>query len=158
ARLSRRSPGRSGRRSRSGGRRPLGRTRTGRSGAGTNSRGSIRCRFSGPDPVDRSEPVDRSPVDRSQFSSEVGEKVLLLLERADDIEKPALIGRAFSAYMQGDVSLEQLERMTAGIDRALMADLRHLVNPKDGYVERTLGVSLMMSGLVMLMPNAAVGL
>jgi len=60
--------------------------------------------------------------------------------------------------MQGDVSLEQLERMTAGIDRALMADLRHLVNPKDGYVERTLGVSLMMSGLVMLMPNAAVGL
>jgi hypothetical protein len=61
-----------------------------------------------------------------KFRDRVGEKVLLVIERADDMEKAPLLGRALAAFIEGKVTEEEFMRMTAGIDRALMDDINRL--------------------------------
>jgi len=77
----------------------------------------------------------------------VGENVLLLLERADDMEKPALLGRAFVAFIDGKVTYEQLGRMTAGIDRALMGDIERLREFAQHFTYDQWGAGLNYAGL-----------
>lgn len=83
-----------------------------------------------------------------EFCKSVGEKLLLLLERSDDMEKPALIGRAFAAFLEGAVDLEQFLRMADGIDRALVVDLRRLSEAEYNPIEAPWGANLLPSGLV----------
>ena len=92
----------------------------------------------------------------SKLLNRVGEGILLLLDRADDMEKPALIGKAFVAYLTGKVSYDQLARMTAGIDKASISDIRELRRLQDfpvlderaaGLLRRRIGQALCCPGL-----------
>ena len=83
-----------------------------------------------------------------EFSSTVGEKLILLLERADDMKKPALIGKAFAAYLRKELDFEQFTRMAAGIDRALMPDLAKLSSINNLTMDKPWAANLAHSGLV----------
>jgi hypothetical protein len=47
----------------------------------------------------------------------VGEAILLLLDRLNDMRKPAMAGRAFKAYLEGRILREQLDSLNYAIDR-----------------------------------------
>ena len=87
-----------------------------------------------------------------KFRNNVGEKIILLLERADEMEKADLIGKAFAAYLQGRIDYEQFMKMAAGIDRGLMSDLLQLARMDKSYLrtEEQWGTNLMAAGLMKL--------
>ncbi len=76
-------------------------------------------------PGDRADMIKRLEEDEC-FTQRVGDSVILLLERLDHLDKPALVGRAFRAYCGGSIDAEQLQRMNQVIDRAFMPDLQQL--------------------------------
>lgn len=68
--------------------------------------------------------LDTDPKKRS----ETGEKLLLLLEKFDESEKPDLLGRAFVAYIREEIDFETFWRMGRAIERCMVADLRFVHN------------------------------
>lgn len=69
----------------------------------------------------------RSHEDLERF----GETVLLLLERADEIDKPSVIGRLHRAAAFDELTLETAQRLSAIVNRAYMADLHCLQHFED---------------------------
>jgi hypothetical protein len=94
-----------------------------------------------------------------EYRNKVGEKILLLLERADEMEKPALIGKAFAAYLQNQINYEQFSKMASGIDRALMYDLLQLGQMEKPYLrtEEQWGANLMSAGLMSIHVGQLIG-
>ncbi len=62
----------------------------------------------------------------------VEENLLLLLDRLDDMGKPELIGRLFSAYLRQELAYEDFQRLAGSIDRAYMPDLSLLGDLGEG--------------------------
>lgn len=56
----------------------------------------------------------------------VGEALLLIIERLDDMDKPTLLGRLFKAYLNGLIDLADFRHVAAMIERAYMPDLEKL--------------------------------
>lgn len=56
-------------------------------------------------------------------AAKVGSTLLLLLERADDLDKPELVGRLLAATAEGRLPLEKTLRIAAMLDRAYMQDV-----------------------------------
>jgi hypothetical protein len=66
----------------------------------------------------------RAKMDEDEsFKRKVGEKLLLIIERLDDMRKPTLIARAFQAYVEQDIDLEMFERLACAIDKSFYGDL-----------------------------------
>jgi hypothetical protein len=57
---------------------------------------------------------------------EVGERLMLILNRLDDISKADLLGRLFKAYVMGRLSYELFSRASTALDRASVYSLRSL--------------------------------
>lgn len=76
------------------------------------------------------------PIDeRSNFCSSlkdaderqrVGEALLLMLDRLDDMEKPDLLARCFGAFVQGFIDRTTFQQLSAAVDRLLMVHLQDL--------------------------------
>ncbi|NOT53687.1 MAG: hypothetical protein HOP18_03690 [Deltaproteobacteria bacterium] len=62
--------------------------------------------------------------EESDFEEKVGERLLHLIDRLDELSKAQLIGRAFRAYAHGDIGKQDLERLCFAIDRLILVDLR----------------------------------
>ena len=62
-------------------------------------------------------------METRDFRKRVEENLLLLLDRLDDMGKPELIGRLFSAYLRQELAYEDFQRLAGSIDRAYMPDL-----------------------------------
>jgi hypothetical protein len=77
------------------------------------------------EPHKRREMIDNLQSD-PLFNQKVGEHLILLLDRLDDMAKPALVGRAFRAYCEGRIDGEQLRLMNRAIDRVFVPHLSHL--------------------------------
>lgn len=60
------------------------------------------------------------------FSNKVGEKIIDLLSRLDDQQKPLLIAKAFKLYVAGHLNYIQLQRISSSIERVLIYDLGEL--------------------------------
>ena len=58
----------------------------------------------------------------------VGEHLLLLLDRFENMEKPSYLARAFLAYLSGEISLDEFVRLSFVIDRCFISDLRIITN------------------------------
>ncbi|MCI0560266.1 MAG: hypothetical protein MN733_17405 [Nitrososphaera sp.] len=56
----------------------------------------------------------------------LGATVLLVLERLDDLEKPAMLARVFAAFVRGHINSDAFRRLAAGIDRSSVEDLKVL--------------------------------
>jgi len=59
----------------------------------------------------------------SKYEADVGSKIMLLLERADDFEKPKIIANAFKAYLYNEIIYPQLQRINFGIDHLFIGDI-----------------------------------
>lgn len=85
----------------------------------------------------------------------VGEALLLLLDRLDDMEKPELVGRLFRAMMRSEIDRETFQLLATAVDRLFMPHLAALAsfyagNPADGQAAPSLDVcqALAFAGLV----------
>ena len=58
----------------------------------------------------------------------VGESIILLLERIDDMEKASIIGKIYRQCMLGYISNKQSLRLSAIVDRVFIMDLHDLVH------------------------------
>jgi hypothetical protein len=65
------------------------------------------------------EKIDQDP----KFRARVGENLVLVLERLDDMAKPDLIGRLFAAYLSRRILYDTFLRLSNAVDRAFMPDL-----------------------------------
>ena len=74
---------------------------------------------------DRKKMIERLEADKS-FRHKVGENIILLLDRLDDLEKPELVAKAFKAYSYGFIDAEQLQRINYAIERLLMVDIGNI--------------------------------
>lgn len=63
----------------------------------------------------------------SNYRTDVGAKIWLLLERVDDFEKPSIIATAFKAYLEEDISYIQLQKINYAIDHLFIGDLEEFL-------------------------------
>lgn len=56
----------------------------------------------------------------------VGEAILVILNRLDDIDKASIIGKLFKAYINEDIGLPDFLRLSHIVDRLFIADLASL--------------------------------
>ncbi|MDY0044650.1 MAG: hypothetical protein RBS82_08290 [Syntrophales bacterium] len=84
---------------------------------------------------------DASAEERKKFAARFendedcrrfGEAVLLLLERAEDMEKPRIIGRIMRVAVEGHIDLARAMRLSAIVDRCYLQDLDHLPKFEEG--------------------------
>lgn len=61
-----------------------------------------------------------------KYASHIGERIIDLLSRLDDENKPSLIAKAFKLYAKGGLSYIQLQRINHAIERFLLCDLDEL--------------------------------
>ena len=86
----------------------------------------------------------------------VGEGLLLLLDRLDDMEKPELVARLFRALMRGTIDRKTFQLMASAVDRLFMPHLDTLVSfyssdsvdSSDGPADRDVYQTLAFAGLV----------
>ena len=73
------------------------------------------------------EKLEREP----EYVEQVGDQILLLLDRLDDLRKSRLMGRAFRAYCEGHIDGAMLTRINRAISTL---NIRDLVSLKDIYM------------------------
>jgi hypothetical protein len=61
-----------------------------------------------------------------------GETVILLLERAENMEKPEIIGKIMASSIRGEIQYDIAMRICSIVDRCYVQDLEHLKSFKDG--------------------------
>ena len=76
-------------------------------------------------PHERKKMIDRLENDDS-YAQKVGEHIIILLDRLDNMRKPALLAKAFRAYIKGEIGAQDLQRFLYVIDRAIYSDLTFL--------------------------------
>ena len=77
----------------------------------------------------------------SKYKMDVGGKIMLLLERVDDFEKPEIMANAFKAYLCDKISYFQLQKINFAIDHLFIGDIEEFKsfyhNPKHPMDEST---------------------
>ena len=66
--------------------------------------------------------------DNPSYQRQVGENLIMLLDRLDDLEKPSMISKVFKAYLNGNINYHQFLRFAAVIDKILVKDLQNLLD------------------------------
>lgn len=88
--------------------------------------------------------LDKTPVDEcedfleemntdSKYRQEVGEELLLILDRLDSVQKAPLISRILSVFMRKKIDYEDYKRFSALVDRAHLPDLLSLMKFDGGH-------------------------
>lgn len=81
----------------------------------------------------------------------IGEQILVIIEKIDDLEKPKLLGKLFKAFMEERISFEMFHRFATIISNCFLPDLRKLPIYKDkNQFDSFTSVSLENLGLVHL--------
>ena len=73
-----------------------------------------------------------------ELHAKVGERVLLLLERMDDMEKADWLARAFKYYMKSTINFDKFSLVSRAIDRCTLSGLEKLNDfnsPTDKHAE-----------------------
>jgi hypothetical protein len=79
-----------------------------------------------------------------------GESILLLLEHADEVEKPSVIGRLFCAAAQGHLTFEQAARLSTIVNRGYLSDLRQLSDFREETAGPDADVSISLRSIGLL--------
>jgi len=61
-----------------------------------------------------------------EFKRKVGENVILLLERLDDMDKLEIVGKLFKAYILGRIQFTNFQRLASAVERIYLPDLSEL--------------------------------
>lgn len=98
----------------------------------------------------------------SKFSKNVGESLVLLLERQDNLEKSLILGKLFSRYVRSHIEYKIFLKLAKAVEVAFIDDLRNLgkyyasidgYDPKQGkpfsnWLNDDVSQSLYTSGLI----------
>lgn len=74
------------------------------------------------DPKKKQQFKERLATDRA-FAKDTATHLPVVLDRLDEIEKAVLLARIFGAYVAGVIDQAQMRRLSAVLDRTLLADL-----------------------------------
>jgi hypothetical protein len=89
-------------------------------------------------------------------AKKLGDSLVLILDRLDDMEKPQMIAKSFGAFARGKICFDIFRRLSAAIDIGFIGDLREfskidpvLENPPPRIDEptRLLRMNLLRTGL-----------
>lgn len=65
-----------------------------------------------------------------EYQHKVGEKLLIIIEQLDDIDKPTIIGKLLKAAINENITYEEFLRLSSIIQKAFLPDLLKLKNRK----------------------------
>lgn len=84
------------------------------------------------------------------FQSDVGENLILLLERHENMSKPSILAKAFGAFIQEEISYDEFLKIASAIDSTFINDLLKLpIYYEDNEkITADIGERLYKSGLV----------
>jgi hypothetical protein len=89
--------------------------------------------------------MDQNPKLKGVF----GETFLLLIDRADSLEKPSILGRLLKHHILGNISYEDAMRLSFIVDRVYMSDLNYLTRfSSDLKSNPDIAASLQSAGLL----------
>lgn len=71
----------------------------------------------------------RLETDKRQ-REKIGEVIILIIDRFDDLEKPEILARIFISYIKEIITFDQFRKLASAVDLAFVEDLRQLVNSK----------------------------
>lgn len=108
---------------------------------------------------DRIELIEKLEKD-SKYKSDVGSKIMLLLERADDFEKPKILANAFIAYLYGEITYSQLERINFSVDHLFIGDIKEFesfYHDSQYEMDECTRQNLELCGFIILIPVSGGG-
>ncbi|AFZ27129.1 hypothetical protein Cylst_5084 [Cylindrospermum stagnale PCC 7417] len=69
---------------------------------------------------------------KPEIKSKVGECLVLIINRLDDMEKTDILAQLFLKYVKSNIDLETFRRLASAIDIAFIEDIKGLIiNPRD---------------------------
>jgi len=93
------------------------------------------------------EVIDKNPQKKRAFE----ETLLLLIDRADSLEKPSILGRLLKHHILGNISYEDAMRLSDIVNRVYMSDLNYLTRfSSDLKSNPDIAASLQSAGLLKL--------
>ena len=91
------------------------------------------------------EGIDQNPKQKRVF----GETLLLLIDRADSLEKPSILGRLWKHHILENISYEDVMRLSYIVNRVYMSDLNYLTRfSSDLKSNPDIAASLQSAGLL----------
>lgn len=88
-------------------------------------------------------------IEINKATNKAGEKLLITLNRLNDIDKAEIIGRLFKQTILGKINFQDFNRLTHIIDNAYIDDLKMLKNNIHlGYINNDVKSSLYQVGLL----------
>jgi hypothetical protein len=91
-------------------------------------------------------------------AQKIGEHILVILDRLDDLYKPIILAKLLSANIQGKIDYEMFVRLSSIIDKSLVSDINKLKDYRESQFSSFTATSLQNTGLVKLSvmnPNIA---
>ena len=73
-----------------------------------------------------------------KYQKNVGEAILLIINKIDDLEKPKIIGKIFSFFLNGEIDYETFLRLSQSIEKVFLPDLSKLIQMEFYYYPCTL--------------------
>ena len=61
-----------------------------------------------------------------KYQRKVGEQLLLYIDRVDDIEKSAILGKLFNGYIKKEIDYDTFQRLANAVDKTFIGDLNKL--------------------------------
>jgi hypothetical protein len=91
------------------------------------------------------EDIEKNPKQKR----ELGETLLLLIDRADSLQKPSILGKLLSNHILGNISYEDVTRLSYIVDRVYISDLSYLLKFESGVQRNSnIAASLQSVGLL----------
>ena len=88
-------------------------------------------------------------ISSGRATKKVGESLLLLLDKFDDMAKPAILGRIVRAAILGDIEYDESLKLGAIVNRVYLDDLLALpLTEKDMGIDFDVAESLASAGLL----------
>lgn len=102
-------------------------------------------------PIEKREAFVKKISGSKKFERKVGQHLLVVLERIDDLDKPALLSKIFAAFVNEEISYDFFRRLSFVVDKLFLPDLEwlHLYHESPRYDE-DISISLSNLGLVFL--------
>ncbi len=84
-----------------------------------------------------------------KYQKNVGETILLIINKLDDLEKPKLIGKIFNYFLNEKIDYETFLRLSQSIEKVFLPDIDKLIQMNDGErIEYEIQNQLFNSGLL----------
>jgi hypothetical protein len=82
-----------------------------------------------------------------KFKRELGDSLVLLLDRLNDLEKPEILATIFTYFLKGKIDYGEFRRLGTAIEMAFIDDLKKLIFPPGAYDSNHL-LNLVHTGLI----------